>query len=559
MPFSLRFGSVVGSVALAPLAAAQLSIVSNLPGTFVDISSTGNALSLTDDGSALIATTRGNALLPPGAVVVGSNGAVRFQGTSTMLGYFNWVLPSASVFGGAQALLPFWDDINTQSGARGEIYWQEVAGTFIVQWHDVAFYGSGLDTARFQLQVPSTGATWARFVYADVMQPRPNGGASATIGYQAGGYGDDVQFSFDTAGAVMDGTVLSLIGPYTPPPLPPAITIVDNVPGTWIEISGTGAALGLDDDDAVDIQTTVGNALFAAGVVRVGSNGGVRFFGAGQYLDLVNTVLPSPGAFDAGSQVLLPYWDDIDTEHGLWGDIYWQEVAGTLVIQWEATAFFNGSPAADTVTFQIQVNASGDPLAQFLYADVSSVRASGGGSATIGVQGGTSTQSALWSFNTPWAVNDGDVLTIVAGPARIGTNYCSANVNSTGVAASMFATGSESVATNDVTLGASLLPFNAFGFFLTSLDRGFVAGPGGSQGNLCLGGAIGRYVGPGQIQSSGAAGTISLAVDLTQHPTPSGFAAVQAGETWRFTAWFRDVAAGSTTSNFADGLEIVFQ
>jgi hypothetical protein len=35
-----------------------------------------------------------------------------------------------------------------------------------------------------------------------------------------------------------------------------ALTIVDNVPGTWIDISGTGAALGLDDDDSVDFQSS---------------------------------------------------------------------------------------------------------------------------------------------------------------------------------------------------------------------------------------------------------------------------------------------------------------
>ncbi len=32
---------------------------------------------------------------------------------------------------------------------------------------------------------------------------------------------------------------------------------------------------------------------------------------------------------------------------------------------------------------------------------------------------------------------------------------------------------------------------------------GFVASPNGSQGNLCLAGSIGRYVGAGQIQNSG--------------------------------------------------------
>ena len=44
----------------------------------------------------------------------------------------------------------------------------------------------------------------------DILQPRPNGGASATIGYQADGIENDVQWSFNTA-SVSDGTVLSLV------------------------------------------------------------------------------------------------------------------------------------------------------------------------------------------------------------------------------------------------------------------------------------------------------------------------------------------------------------
>jgi len=148
-------------------------------------------------------------------------------------------------------------------------------------------------------------------------------------------------------------------------------------------------------------------------------------------------------------------------------------------------------------------------------------------------------------------------ITKVTG-ASIGTNYCAAAVNSTGSAASMSASGSAAVASNNLVLAAGNLPLNAFGFFLTSLAQGFIANPGGSQGNLCLSGSIGRYVGFGQVQNSGAAGAISLAVDLTQHPTPSGFVSVQVGETWNFTAWYRDSFGGSATSNFADGLEISF-
>jgi len=145
------------------------------------------------------------------------------------------------------------------------------------------------------------------------------------------------------------------------------------------------------------------------------------------------------------------------------------------------------------------------------------------------------------------------------GAVAPGSNYCQANANSTGVPASMGASGSNIVGNNDLVLEANDLPLNSFGFFLTSTVQGFVAGPGGSQGNLCLGGAIGRYVGAGQIQNSGSAGMISLAIDNTQVPQPTGFVAIAAGETWSFQLWNRDAVGGSATSNFTDGYEITFQ
>ena len=144
------------------------------------------------------------------------------------------------------------------------------------------------------------------------------------------------------------------------------------------------------------------------------------------------------------------------------------------------------------------------------------------------------------------------------GMGGLGTNYCMANPNSTGNTGSISATGSSSVAANNVTLMGSDLPLNATAFFLTSMMQGFTPNPGGSEGNLCLGGEIGRYVGPGQVLNTGGSGMASLAIDLTQTPTPTGLVSVQAGETWNFQCWHRDSNMGTATSNFTDGLEIMF-
>ncbi len=146
------------------------------------------------------------------------------------------------------------------------------------------------------------------------------------------------------------------------------------------------------------------------------------------------------------------------------------------------------------------------------------------------------------------------------GPGSLGTLYCSPGVvNSSGASASISATGSSAVADNNLTLVASDLPPFSFGLFLTSRMQGLVIQAGGSQGNLCLGGAIGRFVGPGQIMNSGGLGQIELLTDLSRQPTPNGLVNVVSGETWNYQAWHRDSVAGAATSNFTNGLEITFQ
>jgi hypothetical protein len=153
---------------------------------------------------------------------------------------------------------------------------------------------------------------------------------------------------------------------------------------------------------------------------------------------------------------------------------------------------------------------------------------------------------------------DGGVIFMSSVPdaAVIGESYCGpAGMNSTGQSAAIQAKGSTAVQLNLVQLTASGLPPNQFGYFLNSTSQGFV-NPPGSQGNLCLGGAIGRY--SQDVLSTGANGSFSLQLDLTQTPTPGGSVAIQAGETWNFSVWFRDLNPGQT-SNFSDGLELTFQ
>jgi len=134
---------------------------------------------------------------------------------------------------------------------------------------------------------------------------------------------------------------------------------------------------------------------------------------------------------------------------------------------------------------------------------------------------------------------------------EVGASYCSANVNSTGAAAFLRAAGSCDVLENDIELEALSLPPHQFGYFLLSQAQAFVANPGGSQGNLCLGGTIGRF--QAQVQNAGPDGVMLLEVDLSAVPL---FGSILAGETWNFQCWYRDLGG---TSNFTDGVEIPFR
>ncbi|MDG1050934.1 MAG: hypothetical protein P8M11_01415 [Planctomycetota bacterium] len=175
------------------------------------------------------------------------------------------------------------------------------------------------------------------------------------------------------------------------------------------------------------------------------------------------------------------------------------------------------------------------------------------------VSGGVTLQFAVVNGANSGSLADflvDDVSVTIPG---LGVNFCAANANSLGVAASMAAQGSSRAADNDLTLAANGLAAGSFGFFLASRLTGLTSNPGGSQGNLCLSGSIGRYVGPGQIQQADSGGGITLMLDLLAVPQPTGFVAVAAGEAWSFQAWYRDSVAGQATSNFTDGLTVTFQ
>jgi hypothetical protein len=551
--------SLSTALALVTGSHAQVRIVDDLPGAFLDIAATGTPLALSDDGEANFVSTIGNSLIPAGQVRIGANGGARF-GTSPIptlgpdLAAVNTSLPSSGAFAGRQALLPFWDDLvltNSVSG-DGEVYVEEVGDVLVIQWDDVRVASATpFDRMTFQVQVLANGPVRARFVYRTIglQGIASGGGAGATIGYQ-GPNGTSAQHSLDARTVVTNGTVLSLIEGALP------TMIVDSLPGTFLDIAATGTQLALSDDSEIDVTTGVRNALLLGDTVRIGSNGGLKLLGASGVLNAQNTSIPSPLAFE-GATSLLPFWDDIAPESqgavpGA-GRIYVQELGDRLVVQWDDVGFFQ-APNTERATFQVQVFHERDLAAQFLYRDVEGVRAGSGASATIGYQAGGLGVDVQHSFNAA-SLSNGAVLSLFAFGTEVGTPYCAVAPNSSGDRALLRGLGTSSIAANDLRLDARLLPPNAASFFLVGTNAGFVPNAGGSQGNLCLGGQIGRGVG-GTISNSGAARTVSTSVDLLALPSPTGLFAATAGQTLSFQCWFRDSAAGSPTSNLSNGLQL---
>ncbi len=140
---------------------------------------------------------------------------------------------------------------------------------------------------------------------------------------------------------------------------------------------------------------------------------------------------------------------------------------------------------------------------------------------------------------------------------RVDRPHCAAAANSTGRAAALMMAGDATASSNELSLRAFGMPPQTVGFFLLSRTPGFVAQAGGSQGNLCLGGSIGRL--NQQIFQTEFWGTGSADVDLAAIPQPSGTVSASAGETWYAQAWFRDTVGGTATSNFTSGSSITLQ
>ena len=159
------------------------------------------------------------------------------------------------------------------------------------------------------------------------------------------------------------------------------------------------------------------------------------------------------------------------------------------------------------------------------------------------------------------------------GPLHVQVT-CPVTTHSGGVHATLGATGSAAVGTNDLSLTVGSLPttgttaylFNGklgAGQTLTTVSNPAPGGGPAASGSICIaGGTFGRHV-FGSDVFIGTAGTFTISVDLTDVPHPDGAGgygvAAVAGETWYWQCWYRDQSAGVGASNFTEAIAVTFE
>ena len=196
---------------------------------------------------------------------------------------------------------------------------------------------------------------------------------------------NDVQTTSSTTSLNADWTATGAITAYTQ-----GAPVYD-----FVDISGTGTALGLSDDGESDLTIDFPFTLYntTSADMTVGNNGAIRLGVLGAQIFAGNTSLTA----DAGNNLISPFWDDLDTETG---DVY-HETQGAapnrvLIIQWEERPHFNGIGA---VSLQLKLFETSNVI-EFHYEDVQfeDPAFDFGASATVGIGGDAANVET--SFNT---------------------------------------------------------------------------------------------------------------------------------------------------------------
>ncbi|MFK8030204.1 MAG: LamG-like jellyroll fold domain-containing protein, partial [Gammaproteobacteria bacterium] len=201
-----------------------------------------------------------------------------------------------------------------------------------------------------------------------------------------------------------DGTTLSYTAPdaYT--------TAYDGSNSNFVDISGTGTAYNMGDDDSrlqsigfdFDFFGTTYSELF------VSSNGLLSFVEPNE--SLLNAEIVAGD--ELGVPAILGFWDDLNAFNGSSDDVYFELVGAPgsqqLIIQYNDIYHFN-APGDNGITFQIVLFEGSDNI-EIRYQDslFGSVE-DNGASATIGITGGSS-EFSQYSYNTASVASGSSIL-----------------------------------------------------------------------------------------------------------------------------------------------------
>jgi M6 family metalloprotease-like protein len=170
----------------------------------------------------------------------------------------------------------------------------------------------------------------------------------------------------------------------------------------WVDIVGSGEALGLGDDDAssaIPLPFSFNYYGDAKTSVYVGSNGYLSFDASPT--DWINVAIPNPGS---PNDIIAPFWDDLSPQLG--GEVYYLAAADRFVVSWVSVPRYIYGGSEGSYTFQAILYPDGRIL--FQYQSVGN-----GGtltSATTGIENGGGTDGLEIAYDESYVANNLAVL-----------------------------------------------------------------------------------------------------------------------------------------------------
>ena len=156
---------------------------------------------------------------------------------------------------------------------------------------------------------------------------------------------------------------------------------------TWIDISSTGTATGIGDDDEVTVALPFTFYFYGEPYTSVTIGDGVVLLGDDTGIDNGNQCLPANN-FDGDDALVMGMWDDLDATAVIADDVYYQVVGSApyrmMVVQYEDIPHFN-SVTAYTFEFLL-VETTNEIVLQYASVLGPEPSYSAGASATVGIQ-----------------------------------------------------------------------------------------------------------------------------------------------------------------------------